>query len=146
AFSFTPDDNGSYRIVLTVTDSDGAVGTAEQTVSVGNVAPSPSITSVSSTHLEGTPITATGSATDPAGASDPLTFAWHVSKDGAATPSDRGSGRGCSFTPDDDGSYRVVLTVSDEDGGVGTTEQTVSVANVAPSPSITSISSPRQEG
>jgi EAL domain-containing protein (putative c-di-GMP-specific phosphodiesterase class I) len=39
-----------------------------------------------------------------------------------------------------------VLTVSDEDGGSSATEQTISVSNVAPSPSIVSISSVRQEG
>ena len=43
SFSFTPDDNGSYRIALTVTDEDGGSATVESTIDVANVAPSPSI-------------------------------------------------------------------------------------------------------
>ncbi len=39
SFSFTPDDNESYRIVLTVSDEDGGGTTVEQTITVANVAP-----------------------------------------------------------------------------------------------------------
>jgi hypothetical protein len=38
-FSFTPDDNGSYRVELTVTDNDGASSTVDHTIAVANVVP-----------------------------------------------------------------------------------------------------------
>lgn len=38
-FSFTPDDNGSYKILLTAVDQDGGTATASQTIDVENVAP-----------------------------------------------------------------------------------------------------------
>jgi len=85
--------------------------------------------------VEGTMITVTGSATDPAGANDTLTYSYEVFKDGSTTAFASGSGvdqTSFSFTPDDNGSYEIVLTVSDEDGGSATTSQTISVANVAP--------------
>ena len=38
-FNFTPEDDGVYQIVLTVTDDDGGTTTTSQTVEVTNVAP-----------------------------------------------------------------------------------------------------------
>jgi Ca2+-binding RTX toxin-like protein len=43
AFSFTPDDNGTYSVTLTVTDDDCAFDFATQTVMVTNVAPVASV-------------------------------------------------------------------------------------------------------
>jgi Ca2+-binding RTX toxin-like protein/PKD repeat protein len=147
SFSFTPDDNGSYQIVLTVSDEDGGSTTVDQTISVANVAPSPTIVSISDPKVEGTQITATGAATDPAGANDTLTYAWTVNKGGVLFASQSGVGlTSFSFTPDDNASYQIVLTVSDEDGGSTTVDQTISVANVAPSPTIVSVSDPKVEG
>jgi PKD repeat protein len=146
SYSFTPGDDGSYRIVLTVSDEDGGSASAEQTISVSNVAPTPSIVSVGAVRVEGTSIAVSGTATDPAGANDTLSYAWQVFKDGAVTPFATGTGSGFSFTPGDDGSYRIVLTVSDEDGGSASAEQTVTVSNVAPTPSIVSIGAVRVEG
>ena len=100
--------------------------------------------------MEGTPITVTGSASDPAGANDTLTYAWTVNKGGGPTAFASGSGVGLtsfSFTPDDNASYQIVLTVSRrgrrEHHGV---DQTISVANVDPSPTIVSIGEPKVEG
>ncbi|MEO2049815.1 MAG: SdrD B-like domain-containing protein [Pirellulales bacterium] len=101
----------------------------------GNVAPAPLIESISTTRVEETQIDVASSASDPAGASDTLTYRYEVFKDGAATAfaSDSGVDQSAfSFTPDDNGSYRIVLTVSDEDGGSTTVDQTISVDNVAP--------------
>ena len=66
-----------------MTDADGASATGTTTVTVRNLAPVPTITSVSAGWLEGTAITATGAATDPAGPTDAVTLSWAVYKDGA---------------------------------------------------------------
>ena len=145
-FSFTPDDNGNYRILLTVTDKDQAITVVEETIGVANVAPSPSIVSIGTPREEGTAIAVTGTATDPAGANDTLNYAWSVYQDGGTTAFASGTGASWSFTPTDNGSYEIRLTASDEDGGSSTVSQTIGVANVAPSPSIVSIGTPREEG
>ena len=67
SFNFTPDDNGSYDIQLTVSDEDGGSATTSQTISVANANPVPSIDFISSTRIEGTSIAVTASGTDPAG-------------------------------------------------------------------------------
>ena len=135
--SFTPDDNGTYVVTLTATDKDGGVGTTTDTIAVANVAPTPTIAKPVATGTEGTPITLAGSATDPSpvdtAAGLPLT--WSVTKNGAAFAT--GTGPGFTFTPDDNGSYVVTLTATDKDGGVGTTTDTIAVANVPPTAVIT---------
>ncbi|MEX0613176.1 MAG: PKD domain-containing protein, partial [Pirellulales bacterium] len=130
-------DNGNYTVVVTVYDDDGGTGESSLTVTVQNVAPTPLLTGVSEVRLEGTEIAVTGSATDPAGANDTLTYAWSVEKNGAAFASGSGADqKDFSFTPDDNGSYRIVLSVSDEDGGSSAVEQTIGVANVAPTAAV----------
>ena len=98
---------------------------------------------------EGTAISVTGTASDPAGGNDTLTYTWQVFKDGASTAFVASGGvdqTSFSFTPDDNGSYQIVLTVSDEDGGGATVDQTINVANVAPTPVINASSNQLQEG
>ena len=136
SFAFTPDDNGSYALTLTATDKDGGRQSTTTTVAVANVAPTPAITNPVSTGAEGTPLTLGGSATDPSTADTAagLTLAWAVAKNGAAFAT--GTGATLSFTPDDNGTYVVTLRATDKDGGVGTTTDTLAVANVAPTPTI----------
>ena len=127
------DGPSTYNVSLQVADRAGNVAIADTQVHVRNVDPTPSITDVIQPRLEGTEIVVTGSATDPAGPYDTLTYSWTVEKDGVAFAD--GSGVDLTefrFTPDDNADYRIVLTVADEDGGSSTVEQTISVANVAP--------------
>ena len=127
------DGPSTHDVSLQVVDMAGNVAIADTQVSVLNVDPTPSITDISQTRLEGTEIVVTGSATDPAGANDTLTYSWTVDKDGVAFAD--GSGVDLTvfrFTPDDNADYRIVLTASDEDGGSNTVEQTIGVGNVAP--------------
>ena len=51
--------------------------------------------------MEGTPIAVTGSATDPAGANDTLSYAWTVNKGGG--PTAFASGSGCELELHADG-------------------------------------------
>ena len=104
---------------------------------MNNVAPAPSVASVGGVRREGTAVAVGASATDPAGDNDTLSYAWAVYKDGSASPFALGTGAGWAFTPDDNGDYRVVLTAADEDGGSAGTEQTIALANAAPSVTVT---------
>ncbi|MCA9011876.1 MAG: HYR domain-containing protein [Planctomycetaceae bacterium] len=134
-FSFTPNDNGTYEIVLVVSDDDDASVSRSQTIEVDNAEPDPVIDSISEVRLEGTPVTVVGSASDPAGSNDTLTFSYYVFRNGDDTPYATATGVNLlsfEFTPLDNGSYEVVLIVSDEDGGSVQVSQLIVVENAAP--------------
>jgi hypothetical protein len=138
--TFLPDDNGTYIVTMTVIDGDGGSDTKTQTITVDNVAPTLTLTGPT-TGIEGTSLTITGSATDPAnppttsGVNDPLTFSWSVTKNG--NPYTTGTGPNATFLPDDNGTYVVIMTVIDGDGGSDTKTQTITVDNVAPTLTLT---------
>src|SRR5262249_44442122 len=127
SFTFTPDDNGSYRIVLTASDEDGGSASTEQTITVGNVAPSAALSGPSS-GVRGQTLSYTGAFTDP-GAADTHTLAWTVTRGGVVAAA--GGGAAFSFVPTESGDYVVAFTVTDDDGGSGTAAQTVSVGAAA---------------
>jgi hypothetical protein len=155
SISFTPTDDGIYTVTLNAHDTAGATASlAVQTVSVANVAPTPTIVAISpAPRNEGTAIAVTAAATDPAGTNDTTTFDYTVTAVGLTAPTNSfsvsGSTTGATFTflPPDNGSYTIVLTAHDEDGGTFSPALTtiVSVADVAPTPTITAIA-PRNEG
>jgi uncharacterized delta-60 repeat protein len=134
-------DDGTYTATLTVSDEDGGTTLTTQSITVDNVAPTPTVVSISSIRVEATSIDFIGSATDPAGTNDTLTYVWDFG-DGSATE----TGTSVSHTYADDGTFTVTLTVSDEDGGSSSTTESITVANVAPTPAIDSVSSLRLEG
>ena len=90
----TPQDVGGVAAgdnvyEVTVSAADGNGGVTNQVIAVtvidtDEIAPTPTITSISSVRLEGTTISVSGSATDPgsAVAGDGVTLAWEVFKDG----------------------------------------------------------------
>jgi CSLREA domain-containing protein len=135
-FSFTPGDNGTYVVTLTVTDKDGGVSPpASATITVDNVAPTASITGApASGHSpEGTPISLGSTVTDPSSVdlAAGFSYAWSATKNGAAYAS--GSSASFSFTPNDNGTYVVTLTATDKDGGVSqAASATITVDNIAP--------------
>jgi uncharacterized delta-60 repeat protein len=138
-FTFTPDDNTSFVVSLAVSDGDGGSTTDSKTISVTNVAPTAAITGAPTSSPEGTAITLGSTASDPAGANDPLSYAWSVTKGGSAYTLPGGTNTtssGFSFTPDDNASYVVSLTVSDGDGGSTTDSKTIAVSNVAPTATV----------
>ena len=132
-FSFTPNDNGTYVVSLTATDKDGGVGSASKSITVNNVAPTSTINGAPASSPEGTVINLTSTVTDAgsADASAGFSYAWNVTKNGAAFAS--GTTSALSFTPNDNGTYVVSLSATDKDGGVGNASSaTVTVTNVAP--------------
>ena len=128
--SFLPDDNGLYDVTLTATDKDGGQDTATEPVNVDNLPPTPTLTGDTSGQ-EGslTPVTLTGSATDPSPVDTAygFTYFWTVTG-GECTPSS-GSTKDISFTPEEEGTYHVTFTAIDKDGGPGSTTQDVVVAD-----------------
>jgi Ca2+-binding RTX toxin-like protein len=145
--------NSPYTVNVRVTDVDGTVSVASTTVVVINVAPTPTFTISPNTSnlFEGSPITATGSFTDPGGATENVTLSWAVYKDGSVTALLTQSSNVASpgtfvFTPPNNGQYQIVLTAADKDGGVAQTTQTVSVANVPVSYSTADVSLPLGSG
>lgn len=121
----------SRTIKVHVTDNSGFFAVDEATVNVLNV--SPSITSVTNNGPinEGSSATITVNATDPAGASDPLSYEFDCNNDlSYEVGPQSGNSAPCSFS--DNGSYVVGVRVSDGDGGTTTGSTTVIVNNVAP--------------
>lgn len=133
SLSFTPDDNGSYVVTFTATDSQNNDYTATHTITVTNVAPTASVANAPTTAAEGTIINFTGTATDPATA-DTLTYAWSVTKNGS--PYASGAGSAILFTPNDNGVYVATFTATDDDGESSQAEASITVSNVAPSAAI----------
>jgi hypothetical protein len=127
--SFTPYDNGSYVVTLSVTDGDGKTGTSSVSIDVTNVPPIPSIRNVPASNPEGTAINLTSAVNDP-GFYDSFTYAWSAVQGDRVLAS--GTNSTFSFTPEDNGDYLVSLKVTDKDGGEGSTSQTIAVTNVAP--------------
>src|SRR5262249_48172926 len=86
-------------------------------VAVANVAPTITSITVPSTGAEGSVVNLSATATDPAGANDPLSYTWTVTRPDGTTLTTL-SGASASFTPPDNGNYAVSLSVNDGDGGI----------------------------
>jgi PKD repeat protein len=128
-------DNGLYRVVVTVAASEGDSGSDTLTIAVANVAPAVNAGDDQATP-EGDALTIDVRFTD-AGVLDThtATIDWG---DGAPVATARvepvaGGGRvSASRVYADDGVYTVTITVADDDGGVGSDTLVVTVNNTPP--------------
>jgi hypothetical protein len=124
AFSFTPNDEGTYVATLQATDDGGMTGTSSVTISGANVAPAAKITSVSWTPplvlTVHQPVDFAGTFTDP-GTLDTHTSGWNFGDSATA------AGLSASHSYDAAGTYTVTFTVTDDDNGVGQATATVTV-------------------
>jgi len=119
-------DNGTYTVSLTVTNNSGQSDTKYTTATIANVAPSANPSS-NAPQPEGSPVSFTANASDPAGANDPLTYSWTFGDGGTSNQENP------THTYADNGTYTVTLTVSDGDNnGVTTKNIQVVVTNVPP--------------
>ncbi len=91
---------GTTASDATAGGNHGSSGTARNTITVTNVAPTAAISGVPASSPEGSPITLTGVFAD-AGKADSLTLTWAVTL--GVTTVATGSGPTFTFTPDDDG-------------------------------------------
>ena len=131
--SFTPADDGEYRVTVVATDKDGAPSTpAFRIVRVANAAPAVQIIDgPADAVVEGTPVTVTAAATDPSPADEAagFTYTWRVNGDVVAGA----TGATLAFTPPDEGEYRVVVVAVDRDNAPSApTSWSVRASNVAP--------------
>jgi PKD repeat protein len=146
-FDFTPPDNGSFSIELNVTDKDGATGTFSRQYTVANRDPAVTVNADTVNAEEGDTVTFSATATDVA--ADPLSYSWTVTRNNQPftlpssvdTTSDT-----LTFVVPDDGTYRATATVTDGDGGSDDDVELITVANVAPTATVTMLSEDLEEG
>jgi PKD repeat protein len=118
-------DDGPSTVVVhgRITDSNGKYKDYTTSITVNNVAPTPSIGLPSSPEAE-LPSTFNASATDPSTAdtNNGFTYAWNFGDGGT------GSGANPSYTYATAGTYTVTLTATDKDGGTGIISTSITVA------------------
>jgi CSLREA domain-containing protein len=134
SWSFATSDGPTQSQTVTITGNDGQGGTSTTTFAlvVNNVAPT--ITSVSNNGpiIVGGSATITVTATDPAGANDPLTYSFDCDNNGTFEIGPQaGNSASCTFATT--GSRTVNVRVADGDGGVATGSTVVTVVFPPPS-------------
>jgi len=114
---------GSYNVLLTVTDNDGATDSITKTINVTetlNQSPTASFTADSTSGVAPLEISFdASSSSDPDGSI--ISYQWDF-KDGAT-----GSGQTINHTFSSTGSYNVRLTITDNEGATDSTTKTITV-------------------
>ncbi len=137
AFSFTPDDEGTFVATLQAKDDGGMTGLASVTIAGANV--SPSVSSIT----QSAPLVVTahesisfGSSFSDPGRLDSHTATWNFG-DGATSTTSYGPGGSAVLSAAHSygvaGTYPVTLKVTDDDGGIGqaTANVTIQTTQVA---------------
>ncbi len=127
-------DDGTYTVLMRMTDEDGGINNISLQVTVRNVAPSASFGSTAPT-LEGGVVDFNSTVTDP-GELDVHTFEWDFDYDGDTFQA-QGSRQNVSWQYIQDGTYTVALRVTDDDGGTTLVTNDVVIINAAPVAKIT---------
>ena len=116
-------DNGTYTVIVSVTDNQGVIGDTTSTITVNNVNPNVSAITASTSPVQvGTQITASASFTDP-GVLDTHTASWNWgdgTTSGTVTELNGSGSVSDTHTYTSAGVYTITLTVTDKDGGIGT--------------------------
>lgn len=130
SFSFTPNDNGTYNLSLTVTDSTTQTGTAQQAITITNAVPTATIAGSPGFATVGTPVSLTSSVTDPGALDATFTYSWTVMNGSTQVAS--GNSSAFNFTPTQAGTYDVTLSVTDDDSGNDTDIKSIVVVQQLP--------------
>jgi ELWxxDGT repeat protein len=121
AFTFTPNDNGSYRIVLTVSDEDGGATSVESTIAVDNVAPTATLQNNSGVIYGNSAIATFVAPFDPSLTDTTAGFRYAFSLDtnttGSATYETASSANSFDFGVINAGHYVLYARIIDKDGG-----------------------------
>jgi len=118
-------DNGTYVSTFTVTDSGGLSDSDTLSSTINNANPTANA-GPNQTANEGSPVSFTGSATDP-GIADTFTYLWDFG-DGSATTTTQNP----THTYSAAGTYTATLTVTDDDNGSDQDTAIITVNNQAP--------------
>ncbi len=126
-------DDGTYTVLMRLTDEDGGLSNISLQIVVRNVDPVPDFTH-SAPADEGSVVDFNGTVTD-AGEVDIHTFEWDFMyiDENFTVDSSR---KNASWQYSQDGTYTVALRVRDDDGGMGIVTKEVVIRNVAPAPTI----------
>jgi Ca2+-binding RTX toxin-like protein len=119
-FSFTPDDNGSYAVTLTVTDGDATTATDSKTFIISNVPPTAAL-SGPSLGVRSQTLSFTLGANDPSSVDQAAGFTYAIDWDGDGTVDQTvtgPSGTVVAHTFAVEGTNTVTVTATDKDGGV----------------------------
>lgn len=119
-------DGGNTNPTLTIEDPNHFYDMVYLSVIVSNAPPqivSPTEENNGLQTVVGRPVTLVGSATDPAGTLDPLTYKWNLG-DGTELP-----GATVTHTYANAGTYTAILTVTDDDGAEVTRDVQVTVVD-----------------
>jgi len=121
----------SQMVTITADDGNSGLTSADFDLIVTNLAPTVNAVTNSGPISEGGSATITVNASDPAGANDPLSYAFDCNNDNTFEIGPQpGNSASCPFG--DNGTFTVNVRISDDDGGVATGSTQVIVENVAP--------------
>ena len=132
--SYLADGPGSRTVKGRIKDKDGDSNSYTTTITILNVAPTiTAVTAVPDPVNEGSPTTVTVTATDPAGANDPLSYQFDCDDNGTyeVGPQSANSTT-CTFDDGPATDRTINVRVTDGDAGADTDSVDVDVANVAP--------------
>jgi hypothetical protein len=122
-------DEGTFAVLINVSDAHGGTSSDTLHVTVNNVSPTAHTTLLAPAR-EGTPIVLTPAVAD-AGSGDTLSYHWSaVASNGQSIA--ESTDPTFVFTPNDEGAYSVTLSVTDDDGAVVENEMIIDVSDVAP--------------
>ena len=125
------DGPSSQTVVLQVCDDDGGCNTSNSSVTIVNVAPSINAVRDDGPIFEGSSVTVTVVAIDPAGELDPPSYEYDCDNDLTYDIGPQpASSAPCEFS--DEGSFVVNVRVTDGDGGETTASTTVTIFNADP--------------
>ncbi len=127
--SHTYADNGTYTVILTVTDPSGASSADTTTATIANAPPVVQLDVSPTSGAVGQAFTAAGSFSDAGTGDAPWTWqiTWGDGTTQTGSASTLSTPIGASRTYSAAGSYTVQLSVTDKDGGTGSAQRTVTV-------------------